>query len=64
MKELKPTNITGPLQDPDNLLEAKTSDGHYRPSWIWLVPCGKSATMSDSNKKISEDNFNDYMCVE
>ena len=56
-KELKREDISGPGKDPDN-----TSNSHYQPSWIWLVPHvidpGNTETM------IGEDEFKETMHVE
>jgi len=59
LKELKDHDISGPGKDPE---DKTTSNSRYEPSWIWLVP---SATgTSPSAAQISNDEFNDSMCVE
>ena len=57
---LKPTNLSGPGRDPDHPEDAKTSNGRFEPSWIWLVP--RSPQERGDNQ--TEDEFNHSMRTE
>ena len=60
LKELKDVDIRGPGKDLDDMC---SSNSHYEPSWIWLVPC----VTSESNNPeggMREEEFNDHMHVE
>ena len=60
LKELKDVDIHGPGKDLDDTC---SSNSHYEPSWIWLVPC---VTSESNNPKggMCEEEFNDHMHVE
>ena len=60
LKELKPTDLRGPGRDPDNPEDAKTSNGRFTPSWIWLVP----RPPHEKGDNQTEDEFNDSMRAE
>ena len=55
LKELKDRDISGPGKDTN---DETTSNSHYEPSWIWLVP--HLSQTSNPN----DEEFNDSMCVE
>ena len=57
---LKPTDLRGPGRDPDHPEDAKTSNGRFEPSWIWLVP--RSPQERGDNQ--TEDEFNHSMRTE
>lgn len=60
LKVLKPTDLRGPARDPDHPEDAKTSNGRFEPSWIWLVP--RSPQERGDNQ--TEDEFNHSMRTE
>jgi len=60
LKVLKPTDLRGPGRDPDHPEDAKTSNGQFEPSWIWLVP--RSPQERGDNQ--TEDEFNHSMRTE
>ena len=60
LKELKPTDLRGPGRDADNPEDAKTSNGRFIPSWIWLVPRPPQERGDDQ----TEDEFNNTMRAE
>lgn len=59
LKELKREHISGPRKEPDN-----TSNSHYQPSWIWLVPHVSGLGSHKMETTIGEDEFNKSMQVE
>jgi len=60
LKELNVADIRGLGRDPDDLEDVKKSKGHFKPSWIWLVPCSPSKRGDNQ----TEDEFNNTMCTE
>jgi hypothetical protein len=60
LKELNPVDIRGPGRDPDHPEDAKTSNGRFIPSWIWLVPRSPQERGDDQ----TEAEFNDTMRAE
>jgi len=60
LKVLKPTDLRGPGRDPDHPEDAKTSNGRFEPSWIWLVP--RSPQERGDNQ--TEEEFNHSMRTE
>ena len=57
LKELKPTDIRGPGRDPEHPEDAKSSNGQFVTSWIWLVPrspreCGDDQTEAEFNESM------------
>ena len=60
LKELKPTDIRGPGRDPNHPEDAKSSNGRFVTSWIWLVPRSPRECGDDQ----SEAEFNESMLAE
>ena len=60
LKELRVVNLRGPGRDPDHPEDAKTSNGRFIPSWIWLVPRSPQERGDDQ----TEAEFNDTMRAE
>jgi hypothetical protein len=60
LKELKPSDLRGPGRDTDNLEDAKTSNGRFEPSWIWLV----RRLPQERGDNQTEDEFNHSMRTE
>ena len=60
LNELKPGDLQGPGRDPDNPEDAKTSNGRFEPSWIWLVRC----LPQERRDNQTEDEFNHSMRTE
>ena len=57
---LKPTDLRGPGRDPDHPEDAKTSNGRFEPSWIWLVLWSPQ----ERGDNQTEDEFNHSMRTE
>lgn len=60
LKELRVVDLRGPGRDPDHPEDAKTSNGRFIPSWIWLVPRSPQERGDDQ----TEAEFNDTMRAE
>jgi hypothetical protein len=60
LKELKPSDLRGPGRDIDNLEDAKSSNGRFEPSWIWLV----ARLPQERGDNQTEDEFNHSMRTE
>lgn len=59
MKELKPSDISGPSRDPNDV----STKSRYEPSWIWLAPRVTEAH-GNSDLAMNEQEFNKSMRVE